>query len=580
MMKTAAILLLLAALANTLSTYPYTFPTSPTSTYQQPSYLLGYLSKDTTLSITMQLPFGGAILTSSTVLLSIVDSNTRATVVTFDDSSPSKCNGGTACYLSWKVTDGSTYYLKVASVSPNTQLSNIVIYYLFASANNQAILNVADVLRQHIIKYFYIAKPYNLTLTITPNPTPSTYFTLLAMDPSTATNLRVATATDLSPTTIQNGVGTYITELNAGYYAVVVRTDGVAPAITISTQSDAYPCPYSSSFADAYTVFPGCSRPSIISTGSGLPCLVYDYNAQICTACIPGYSLSLGACTISTSCGPREYFSFGRCYPVSASCDQFDPYTGNCYSCLGQLQLISNQCVNNTSYCNPGFFLFNSLCISSTCKTFSPANGNCLTCLTPAYYLSAGKCLPVDCGFNSYYSVRLANCTPIPNTCLNFSIASELCNSCITGFVLVNGQCTQYSNTNNCQLYNFTSATCTLCNSNYYVLNGGCIPTPNCSAGLTLLNGVCVLSPISCSQGQVFINSQCVNLPNNCLALDIFLRCAKCSSTSLLVEGACKACSGPNPNFPCISCPASQYVDGSGVCRPVSPYCSGSNWMG
>jgi hypothetical protein len=151
-------ILILIVIGSSQSVYNYQFPTSQTSTYQIPSYPLGNLNQNDNLTIVIQLPMGGAMLISSYVLISIMDYTNSNTIVTFDDSNPSHCNGGTTCTLTWNVTITANYYLKVYSANPSTELNSLAMYYLFASANNIALLRVVDVLRQHIIKYFYVSQ--------------------------------------------------------------------------------------------------------------------------------------------------------------------------------------------------------------------------------------------------------------------------------------------------------------------------------------------------------------------------------------------------------------------------------------
>jgi hypothetical protein len=575
MVKPALVLLLLT-LGGCLSTYQYSYPTTPTSTYEQPSYPLGYVAQYSNLTVVIQLPFGGAMLISSYVVLSIMDSTNTNAIVSFDDSNAMHCNGGTTCSLYWNVTSSASYYLKV-SAKTNLELSNLAVYYLFVSANNNAILRVTDVLRQHVIKYFNVLQEANVTLTLSP-ASGTTYFTLLNLDPTDSSHMRVSTTTDLTPTTTLNSVGTYTIDLVAGYYAVLVHTN-TPSSVSISTQSDPYPCPYTNDFADYFTLFTGCTRASVTSTGSGLPCITYDYNSQVCLACMNGYSVSKGSCVIATSCGPREYYHFGSCYPVSSTCDQYDPYTGNCYSCANstQYQLINGQCVLSINYCATDFHLVNSICVSNFCGTFDKSSGLCLTCITAAYVLSSGKCLPVDCGLGAYYSVKASGCVNSSTTCLNFSIIYEVCYSCISNYVLLNGVCTQYSNTNNCQIYSFAANVCTTCNDGFYVLNGGCIQNPNCSIGQVLVNGICILNPVSCNSNQVLVNGQCITMPKNCFNLNMYFQCTQCAPNFQIVAGNCLYCNGPNANFPCTTCPASQYVDSSGNCRSISPFCVAFN---
>jgi hypothetical protein len=153
-----AILLVLLVLEGAAqSVYKYQFVASASSTYQIPSYPLGTLRQGDNLAIIIQLPMGGAMLLSSYVLISIMDNTNTKTIMTFDDANPSQCNGGTVCTLSWAVTATGTYNIRVYSADPNTEQRSLAIYYLLVSVNGNVILRVTDSLRQHIIKYFYVA---------------------------------------------------------------------------------------------------------------------------------------------------------------------------------------------------------------------------------------------------------------------------------------------------------------------------------------------------------------------------------------------------------------------------------------
>lgn len=574
-------ILILAVIGASQSVYTYQFPAAISSTYQIPSYPLGSLNQNDNLTIVIQLPTGGAMLISSYVLISIMDFANTNTITTFDDSNPSHCNGGTTCTLNWTVTTTANYYLKVYSSNPNTELNSLAMYYLLAYANNVAVLRVTDVLRQHIIKYFYVAQEENITMTISPAGSfRQNYFTLLIMSPASPSGLTVMQSQDLTPVTVSGNIATFTQDLVSGFYAVVAHTNS-ANTFSITTQSDPYPCPYTNNYTDFFTIFPGCTRDATISQGSGLPCITYDYNSQVCLACMSGYSVSKGICVSSSNCKPRQYYHFGNCYDVSAACGQFDPYTGNCLTCANgsQDQLINGQCITFTNFCSPGFYLVNSRCISNTCGSYSQATGKCLTCVTAAYKLSSsGQCIAVDCGANDmYYSVKSAKCINVPPTCTNFSITYEVCYTCIPGYSLFNGDCTVYSNSNNCQIYNYAANVCTTCNTGYYILNGGCIKNPTCAIGQTLTNGICVLSPVNCNQNQILINSQCTDLPPNCLTLNVYFQCTSCAANFQLISGVCQACNGPNPNFPCLNCPLGMYVDNQGRCQPVNQNCGSYN---
>lgn len=66
-------------------------------------------------------------------------------------------------------------------------------------------------------------------------------------------------------------------------------------------------------------------------------------------------------------------------------------------------------------------------------------------------------------------------------------------------------------------------------------------------------------------------------LPDNCLNINYLRFCTKCADNYELRQGVCTRCSGPNPYFPCVTCPSNQYVDSTGSCKSTNPYCSSIN---
>lgn len=121
------------------------------------------------------------------------------------------------------------------------------------------------------------------------------------MDSATNGSRNVVDRTDLIPDSITNSVATFTTELDIGYYAIVVFTD-MFVSVSGTVPSEAYPCPYSYNFPDYYATFPGCIQQNPNAQGNGLPCVVYDYTFQQCLQCMSGYSVSNGICVYSTSC--------------------------------------------------------------------------------------------------------------------------------------------------------------------------------------------------------------------------------------------------------------------------------------
>lgn len=125
----------------------------------------------------------------------------------------------------------------------------------------------------------------------------------------------------------------------------------------------------------------------------------------------------------------------------------------------------------------------------------------------------------------------------------------------------MNRTCLKPNNSANCQVWDFNNNICSQCNLGY-----------------TWNNVLCILTvATNCLSGQVLINNQCVNLPPNCLSINIFQICTQCDSGFKIESGSCVRCTGPNSFFPCVTCPADQYIDPTGACRLASSECSSVN---
>lgn len=268
-----------------------------------------------------------------------------------------------------------------------------------------------------------------------------------------------------------------------------------------------------------------------------------------------GYTLSSGQCLLPIPCTNRQYYRFGLCYDVNPNCDQFDSYTGECTSCINPTQnkLINGTCVFfNTLVCKEGTYVYGTICIPNSCLV-AFSNGSCTACVSTAYYLSNGNCLPIDCGPNAYFSVKFTSCATIPATCSNFSVLTQGCQTCITGYFSQNGVCVQPYGSANCKTWNFDKSVCS-----------------ECLLGYSLILNICqinIITPISCPSGQYLVNKICVNLPANCLALNNFYICTECIKSYEISFGQCVPCKGPNPNFPCSYCPDNFFITSSGSCQ-------------
>lgn len=207
----------------------------------------------------------------------------------------------------------------------------------------------------------------------------------------------------------------------------MITYDVDAPVMRVSWQTETYACGFDSQYSDFYSIFQGCTMNT---TENGFPCIAYDPYLQVCTNCLSGYYLNEGRCFFNTTCPSRQYFSYGKCYPVNPLCNLFDPFTGNCLTCLNTNNLIVNgSCVANVIICGPRQYLLNNQCVnvSSLCDAFNSDNGICLTCVNSSYELVNGSCVlrTVTCLLNQYLDGL--TCVNIPSECFNFNVSTKIC---------------------------------------------------------------------------------------------------------------------------------------------------------
>lgn len=222
------------------------------------------------------------------------------------------------------------------------------MYYLTATLNSTVtLLRVADILRQDLVRFFYIANgdPTSANITITASSGTAVVYSL-------GTSFKYSGGSSITPSpTSSSGVITYaLSGLSVGYYMVVFSVPATNPVI-ITFPTSTYPCPYISGFSDYYGVFSGCTAST--TSQPGPPCSNYDYINLKCLGCLTGYTLSNGVCMLPSNCTSRQYTHFGVCYNVNPLCDSFDAYTGDCLSCLNptQFKLASGLCVGTTLTC-------------------------------------------------------------------------------------------------------------------------------------------------------------------------------------------------------------------------------------
>ena len=181
-------------------------------------------------------------------------------------------------------------------------------------------------MRQSVVKYFYLDTASTLSFTLHPvTNNANSYLILSAISNDVATS----EVTLNSPNSNSNNKATYISAITGtGFYSVKVITPDLS-TVTLTHSSDAFSCPYTSTFTDRFGTFQGCTIAGAGTPAPGLPCLSYDFVNLVCLQCLSGYNLIDGRCLFSINCGDREWTRFGVCYQVSATCgNSFDLYTG------------------------------------------------------------------------------------------------------------------------------------------------------------------------------------------------------------------------------------------------------------
>jgi hypothetical protein len=367
----ALIVALLCTSALGFSTYSYTFSAEATSKEVRPSYSLGSLTLNSILAVSIQIPYPNG-KTLGDFMVTIMNWNNTLPIKTLTFT-------GVSQTVSWVVNVTAAYYLQVTTGSPDN--SNWNMYYLSATVNDTLVLRLTDVLRNSVLKYFYLS-PTDSTSVIVTAPTSVSSINIIRMGPS---NQFSGVSTLLTSPTTVSGYNTFqVSSLTSGYYGLIFATN-IVFGVTVTYQGSSYPCPYSSNFADYYGVFTGCLSSSPAKY-NGLPCTAYSTVTLDCTACLDGYSLSNGYCVSSIACGPREYVHFGSCYSVNSDCDLFDLYTGACITCKASTSIVVNGlCVpNNVVICANGTHLSGTQCIPDICSAVS-TNGSCTACASTAY---------------------------------------------------------------------------------------------------------------------------------------------------------------------------------------------------
>jgi hypothetical protein len=182
--------------------------------------------------------------------------------------------------------------------------------------------------------------------------------------------MNVLNSSLLAASSIITDQATIKININAGSYAILVGSPQ-SSNISITYQTDFYPCPYLINYVDNYNIFSGCKTASIFSPGNSattnikdcpsgsvivnnncipLPanCVRIDPASLLCDICIStGYSLINGQC-IPKTCPSNYYFSakYTTCESTPVSCLNFDIKTETCLLCKIGYSIQGNICVS------------------------------------------------------------------------------------------------------------------------------------------------------------------------------------------------------------------------------------------
>lgn len=127
---------------------------------------------------------------------------------------------------------------------------------------------------------------------------------------------------------------------------------------------------------------------------------------------------------------------------MSALCDKFVSFTGDCVTCKDYGYIVTNgKCVPPVVKCGPRQYVFNFTCVNASdlCKTIDD-QGACTSCYD-GFKVTNGTCtvIPVVCKEGQY--VKENKCKDIPAHCPFFDQKKEACQICDRGYYVNNGVC-------------------------------------------------------------------------------------------------------------------------------------------
>jgi hypothetical protein len=304
----------------------------------------------------------------------------------------------------------------------------------------------------------------------------------------------------------------------------------------------------------------GCKRVII-------GCLQYDTPELNCLACIPIYTKTPdGTCLYQPNTPPTTPTT-----PPSTVA-KTGPTVSVIAASTGALVIrVDENCLvrNNGScaICKARFILnvYNFSCqgVAKECVSFNPSNGSCLSC-SVGYNLFLGWCLG---RFNQ----------TDPN-CLVRDI-NNYCSSCQPQFFLSQGRCLPVDT--QCRALNLIGGACTACYSGYVVFNGRCLPLSQQPACLSYdFQSNC----LACAQRYVLMAAVCTPVsplcdnyhPQTAVCLDCVsgLGLSSINGNCEPIQSAPPNCQAADPVGNCLTCLPHFYFNASNACLPVSPLCA------
>lgn len=240
-----------------------------------------------------------------------------------------------------------------------------------------------------------------------------------------------------------------------------------------------------------------CS-PTYYPTSIGCsPCpanSLYNITAKKC-ACVTGYYMQDGACSLSVKCPLNSNWN---AVTLQCDCTYFQEYVinGYCQQCPLNSKWNGTACV-----CNPGFIYTGALCV---CPYGQFWNGIACVCGNNKYLI--GNVCSV-CDINAVYNATQQNCI------------------CKNGYFGIYNRCSK------------CDASCLTCSG---PATNNCL---TCSTGYTLTSGSCISNANTCNPNGQYIdaNNVCQNCMANCVLCTSGTSCTTCASgynVALAISGS------------------------------------------